>query len=265
MTIALGILSGDTQIIAADTQMSTDQEKFSQGKISWAWSAPQGDVPAGAIAITGSGDEFLLRALQKELGQLFVETRTEPMQKFRAALGTALKSFYREYIAITPDVNQRPEVELIIAARRGESKGTWITKHNKTAEVESCGAVGIGAAYAQGLLSELTLPMEAETAALLAAYVVFLVKKRNLWVGMDTTVVILDGRLPPLPFGLDERRCRRLEEIFRQCSSVESRALHRMLGSSHDFCDAGRLAKDLEIMRELVHPNRDISSPRSQT
>lgn len=264
MTIALGILAGNSQIIAADTQMSTDQEKFSQGKISWAWSAPQGDVPAGAIAITGSGDEFLLRALQNELEQLFVETRSESMQNFRSALGSALKRFYKDYIAITPDVNQRPEVELIIAARRGESKGTWVTKHNKIAEVKSCGAVGIGAAYAQSLLSELSLPMEADTAALLAAYVVFLVKRRNLWVGMDTTVVILDGRLPPLPFGLDERHCRRLEEVFRQCGSVESRTLHRMLGSSYDFCDAGGLARDLEIARELIHPNRDISSLKSQ-
>jgi hypothetical protein len=76
MTIALGILSSSgAQILAADTQMSTDgEEKFAGGKISFQAVTPAAENDYGCIAITGAGDEFLFRALQEDITSLFTST-----------------------------------------------------------------------------------------------------------------------------------------------------------------------------------------------
>lgn len=173
------------------------------------------------------------------------------MDELEAAIAKFLKTFYKEYVALTPDMGQRPEIDLIIAARRGESSGMWVTTRNRIKPVQSNVAVGSGGAYATSLLERFSLPQSPETAMLLAAYIVFLVKNRSNWVGMDTLVLRLDDSdLRLQPKGFSPLACRRLEELFRSCMSMEARVLHRMLGSEYVFCDREHLHKDLETMRK---------------
>jgi len=267
MTIALGILAGNSQILAADTQVSAETEKVSQGKISFR--ANFTGRTTGVIAITGSGDDFLLRAFQEDLADLFSRTDTENMHELEAALAGLVKTFYREHIALTPNMEQRPEVELIIAARRGNSSGMWVTRKNKLTKAHSPVCVGIGGAYADSLLANLELPQQPETAMLLAAYTVFLVKKRNLYVGMETQVYCLDNSTTIFPKVLGTAQCRHLEELFRGCIGVEAKVLHRILGSGYDFCEAERVAGDIEILRkrslDFLQPSNPSSSESSQT
>jgi|SRR5579872_4144300 len=269
MTVALGVLVGNSQILAADTQMSTDTEKVGQGKISFSIVTPTSERPRGLIAITGAGDVFNLQALQADLTDLFSETADESLEEFGDKARRMLKAFYRDHVAITPDTSQRPEVELIIAARRGVFSQTWVTKRNRLSVAKSPVAVGIGASYAQSLLDTLAFSQSAETAMLAAAYTVFLVKSRNLWVGMDTEVVCLDDGLGFPPKGFSASACRKLEDLFRQCIAVETRTVHRMFGSQYDFCGAEHLAREVEFLRErfveIFQPRSDSTSERSQT
>jgi hypothetical protein len=269
MTIALGFLAGNSQILAADTQMSTDTERVSQGKIWFHATMPDETNGGGIVAITGAGDEFNLRALQSDLSELFSKTRTESMDEFETAMARLIKTFYKDHVAITPDMAQRPEVELIIAARRGTYSRMWVTKRNRISRAHSPVAVGIGAPYAQNLLGDLSLPQQPEISMLLAAYTVFLVKRRNLWVGMDTHVYCLDSSTIAFPRGLGGSDCRKLEEMFRQCIGVNARALHRIFGSGYDFCEAERVSRDIDHLRErfleLFHPSSDTNAESSHT
>ncbi len=271
MTIALGIVAGDWQILAADTQHSTDSEKLGQGKI-YVRCSPASDVrERGIIAITGAGDSFLLEALQVELSEAFLALhRVESMAEVRTVLAKCLKDFYKEHIALTPHLSERPEVELIIAARHGVFSQMWVTKRNRIDNVRPPVAVGIGGTYAADLLGQMSLPQQPETAMLLAAYVAFLVKKRNLWVGMDTQVVCLEDSIRLFPkHGFSAKVCRELEEMFRLYVGVEARMLHRFFGSEYDFCEAASVQRDMEILRErmgnFLHPRSASNSEISQT
>lgn len=220
---------------------------------------PTSTRPRGIIAITGAGDTFNLGVLQDELSDLFSETADESLAQFGVKAASLLKRFYKQYVAIAPDASQRPEVELIIAARRGDFHETWTAKRNKLTPAKSPVAVGIGAAYAKSLLDTLAFPQSSETAMFAAAYAIFLVKSRNLWVGMNTQVVCLDDRLGFPPKGFSASACRKLEELFRQCIAVETRTLHRIFGSAYDFCGAEHLAREVEFLRarflEIFHPD----------
>jgi hypothetical protein len=192
------------------------------------------------------------------------------MNMLGAEIAKVLKAFYRDYVAITPHLNERPEVDLIIAARRGVTSEMWITKRNRLSKARSPVAVGSADAYARALLGRFDLPKQPETAMLLAAYVVFLVKERNLWVGGDTHVLCLDENTRLFPTkGLSGVVCRKLEEMFRLYNGVEARMLHRFLGSGYEFCEVERVQADLEIMRqrmdEYLHPKHASKSDSSQT
>jgi hypothetical protein len=270
MTVALGILAADCQIIAADTQHSADTEKLGQGKIA-THVYPRSGTDRRIISITGSGDSFYLEALQTELADTFsTMDDISSMGDVRVAFSRCLKRFYKEHIALTPDLQQRPEVELIIAARSGELREMWVTKRNRISVARSPVAVGLGGTYAQSLLGNMCLPQQPETAMLLAAYVVFLVKQRNLWVGMDTQVLCLDDSIAISPRrGFTAQVCRQLEEMFRQYIGVEARILHRFLGSGYPFCEAASVQGDIEILRErldsFLHPRSASNSENSQT
>ena len=104
---------------------------------------------------------------------------------------------------------------------------------------------------------------------LLAAYTVFLVKRRNLWVGMDTQVICLDSSgwsFAPKGFNVSQRRG--LEEFFRLGIAIEAKVLHRMFGSTYEFCDANKCAGEIEMLRErlsgYLYPKRETSSESSQ-
>jgi hypothetical protein len=76
MTVALGILAGNAQIIAADTQMSTDTEKLGQGKISVRFDAPREGREQGIIVITGAGDAPTLKGFKMTSGISFARSRS---------------------------------------------------------------------------------------------------------------------------------------------------------------------------------------------
>jgi hypothetical protein len=105
-------------------------------------------------------------------------------------------------------------------------------------------------------------------AKLVAAYTVFLVKKRNLWVGMDTEVLCLDEEVRLFPRGLSAKSCRALEELFRACIGIEAQLLHRILGSEYDFCGRDPVAAAVESLREEFLKRargKEGSSDKSQT
>ncbi len=230
---------------------------------------PQADSPWGTVVITGSGDSFNLQALQSDIGELFSEHPGESINEFEKRLSDLLASFYDRHVAITSDMTQRPEVELIVAARRGTFTGMWMTNRNRVSRAGGYVAVGVGGAHARSVFSSFALPQDSDTAMVLAAYIVFLVKQRNLWVGMDTQVLRIDeGPQSIFPKGFGVKACRELEEMFRACAGIQARVLHRILGSEYDFCEEGRIAQDIEFLRkeflERLHPKSTSTSESSQ-
>ena len=104
-----------------------------------------------------------------------------------------IKQFYKEYVfPVSPTPNYRPVVDVIIAARRHTKSMTWMARGNRLRKVKEFAAFGSGEAYARALFSGLDLAMSNEVAMCVAAYIIFLIKKRNMSVGLDTQVICID-------------------------------------------------------------------------
>jgi hypothetical protein len=267
MTIALGLIGTDGMIVAADTEVGTETEKLEQGKVFWMVRPHRHGRGLGSICITGAGDLAYLRALQSDIGKLFLESKTESMDDLGRYIAALLKTFYKEHIvSLSPHPSERPDVSLIIAARQGIFWRMWVTSRNRLSTVEGGVAVGLGGTYADLLLGRLSLPHQMETGALIAAFIVYLVKDRIPWCGKSTTVFCIGEDLQK-PLILTPAKCRRLEDIFREYLNLEARIVHRVFGA--DFADPERLSRDIEILRqrtrEVFHPSSEITSSSDQT
>jgi hypothetical protein len=252
MTIALGIIAHDCSVFGADSEISADTEKLDQGKLH-AVIRPSQFGP-GSICITGAGDVPYLRVLQQEIGDLFTDKPTESMDELEEVIAGFLKSFYKDHvIALSPHPAERPDVQLIIAARQGLFSRMWITQRNRLVRVSDppFAATGYGANYAESLLRFSVIRQDEDTAMLIAAYVIFLVKDRVPSCGKDTHVICI-GSDPLKAKVFSGAKSRKLEEIFRTYRDVEARVLHRALGSDWDFCRVDRVCGDIETLRERL-------------
>jgi len=180
-----------------------------------------------------------------------------------------IKQFYKEYVfPVSPTPNYRPVVDVIIAARRHTKSMTWMARGNRLRKVKEFAAFGSGEAYARALFSGLDLAMSNEVAMCVAAYIIFLIKKRNMSVALDTQVICIDRENWYVPRGLNTKECRQLEEVFRQCAGIEARVLHRIMGSTFGFCDKERVYEDIEFLRDeflrLVQPSSATKSNTDQ-
>ncbi len=230
MTIALGILTPDGVVIAADTQESWGSEgaaKTSGQKIITRLDRQH----RRACSATGAGWAGYLDAINQALTDRFLAARIP--QATERALRAELQKFYAAHIlpqCVYPPDDQ-PAVDVLMGLSWANSPPMLLA--NQRSAFRRCKeyvAVGAGSAHASMLLGRL-LPPKAETtvdlAAYLAAYVIFHVKSYVIGCGMDTHVTVLkDGNAKYL----SRDTISMLEYHFQAYLDVDAQAVNYLIG-----------------------------------
>jgi 20S proteasome alpha/beta subunit len=194
VTIALGILTHDAVVIAADSQItSADYLKYGQNKISTVrQSSPEGQL--AAMAVTGSGNAAYLRHLKKDFSDVLDYNKKAPTtERMLNRVRKRLKEFHEEHVL--PISDPRPDVWLLIGYRDRNKMGLWSSEYGVVSETTNYAAVGIGETYAKLLMERLypaMWPPSLRMATLLAAYVAYQTCEHVPGVGKKIDIVQVD-------------------------------------------------------------------------
>jgi hypothetical protein len=241
MTIALGIMASEGMVIAADSEVSADMTRIDGQKIFCF-----DDNKGGRIIVTGSGNTHYLQHAAYKVGEIFKGHPDDPIADLEPTIQAWLEDFYETHI--TPFGTDGPDLALIIGANRGgESKG-WVTQFNVVNYWHVAhAAVGIGAIHAKAVLGTIALGCDFESAKIMAAYVVWLVKQRVAYCGKDTHIACFGNNGPS---GLNLGQIQQLERIFSDMKYVEASLWAYVFGSTsasatkeHVYESIGQLRK----------------------
>jgi hypothetical protein len=189
VTIATGVLAKDGVSLAADTEMSWDDQRLKTEGAKLA-------VEAGGLAVAGAGlDMNYIEAVMQEFQEAFSQERSNGIDRCEAAMAARLNDFYQRFV--TPHNDPSLDVQMIVAAQLDSECRLWVTSKNLLRRVrDQYAAVGIGAPTALSILKRLLTdqtdaPLELEriaTAELTNIYAVMLTKQHVQGCGNRTDV-----------------------------------------------------------------------------
>jgi 20S proteasome alpha/beta subunit len=222
MTIALGLLTSEGIVIAADSQ-ETDESagtKEDVNKIAFGFQLRAENDEGGAIAVSGSGGAAYLDYIFEEIIMSFRTSAKENVAAFGERLKRLVKEYYREHVVpYAQDPRLRaPDVQLIVGAQRRGEKRLWITE-GSTVGPRMYGAVGSGQAHALRTLKRFFNWRDTEGGQLLAALAVFEAKRYDLYCGKNTSIVSLVDNFMQTPTTEDIYRW---EKAFTEYSAIEA-------------------------------------------
>ena len=233
MTIAIGLLSSDGVVLAADTQEIMGSLKSDESKLIIANRGLK-DQKAGALAITGAGDSGYLDSINMEICTSFVAKEPWTGAKWAVKLKKHVKDFHNDYVVPygTFPESDRPHLRLVIGGNFsdpnfGDYRAVWSTDKSTVSMAKNYCAVGLGSAQAYVMLRRFWTIMDTVKAASLAAYVVFHVKHSVDGCGNETQIVILkNGYAEYVPAPNIEL----MENYFDERALLENQLLHFSLG-----------------------------------
>jgi len=242
MTIALGIMAREGMVIAADSEVSADMTRISGLKI-----FPFDDSSGGRIIVTGSGNTHYLQSAAYSIGEIFMDHPNDSLLDLEPTMQAFLETFYEDHITPFSALPDPPDIALIIGAnRRSESKG-WVSQNNILNQWRVAhAAVGIGEIHARAVLGTLTHACDFESAKIMAAYVVWLVKQRIAYCGKDTHVQCFGNTGPS---GLTLGQVHALENIFSDMKYLESSLWAYVFGSTSAPADQAFVYKFIEDLK----------------
>jgi 20S proteasome alpha/beta subunit len=248
VTIALGILADNAVVLAADTQVGTEYLKMDQAKISWARKSAESGQQLGALGITGSGGTAYLEHLQRDFTGFFLAQHGAPLSgEVEKYAQDRIKGFYTDHVIPFSTGNDRPpDVWIVLAYCDGLSARLWSTERNVVTEHQTFTAVGIGEMHAKTLLGRLFLPMwpmSIRTAVLLAGYVISQVKDSVEGCGKETDILCLQ---PDAVHVLDRRKVKAMDDLFGECSRIESELVHQVFGGNEGPASISRQVRRLK-------------------
>jgi hypothetical protein len=267
MTIALGILTPDSILLGADTEITFPGVgmKMEGGKIYW--TPPVVDSTKGILAVTGAGDVGYIEALYYELKNLFHGHPGDSIQQLESRFKKLLKDYYRDHVIPFTAGVDRPDFSLIVSVQSRRGRMFWRTERSTLRPVPTFAVVGIGEPHATDILNILNLKMEMETAKAVAVYCVWRVKQVAQGVGKRTHLLCIEST--GAPSGMDPTQTKRLEDLFEFYRQTEAQMVHWLLGSNLPFADGARVQGLINQARNdikgLLYISSPINSDTSQT
>src|SRR5262249_13918781 len=145
-------------------------------------------------AVSGAGDAEYLDSANEEMVDTILRTKKVIVSEIKSELQAKLVSFYKDHVipfAQFPRDDERPDISLLIAAAAPNQFSLWTTRRNRIKRRQGYAAVGTGAFYAQMLLTRYYRPFDARTTAILAIYIMSLVKEYVPDCGKETQLICM--------------------------------------------------------------------------
>lgn len=197
VTIAVGVLAGNSIVLAADTEHTYEggEIKGNDTKIIGGESRDQDGRLLSAVGIVGAGytdyvNSFrmpLLHYLMNDVGRGPIFDQTAVQHEIE----TRLKGFYERHVMPFLPYDRSVEFDLLIGVcLRGVR---MLVASNKTAVREVVGAecIGVGRSYGTGIINNFPLNGDVATAVMQACYTVQLVKDTVKDCGRSTQIICL--------------------------------------------------------------------------
>jgi 20S proteasome alpha/beta subunit len=229
MTIAIGIRSNDGIVLAADRQNTWGGgQKTDEGKVRFSWRAD----PYSGFALTGAGAGANLDAVGNKMADWFLATEERREKEFANQIEQLHCDFYQQKVMpfAATDI-QRVDYGLIIGHSGKDSFARlWWTEGLTINTEQTYAAVGIGAAFANSLLSKLWMPLPTTEVITLAAFVINEVKGSVEGCGLGTDIIAISrGR----PWTVTREDIEEMEKAFKLFRYGERNHFHKCMG--HDM------------------------------
>jgi 20S proteasome alpha/beta subunit len=226
VTIALGLVAHGGFVLAADTQetagdFKVDQPKILSGNVS-------GNLWHGGCAIAGAGHGGYIDAIGQQLLERFMHDDKMRPDQWPRVVEDILQRFYAKHVIPFGFQDERLDFSLIVATQRNGVASQLVTNKTTVRPINWHTAIGVGEMAAKGLFNDIGAALvEARTAALLAAYFVFQVKRSVNYCGHFTQVTIVRGnRAVSIPVAVTAE----WERAFWPIESISSRVIRYALG-----------------------------------
>ena len=147
------------------------------------------------------------------------------MEEWEVWLRTNTKEFYDGHILpFVGHVEEEPSRDLLIAVQHEQERKSWSVCESLVVEEPSFTTVGIGGPTARTLLNSLYMPfLSLDGAAIIAAYVIYRVKRSITGCGFDTEIrFILNGGTGIV----NPTFIKRCEELFEKYRRIEKEILY---------------------------------------
>lgn len=249
MTIALGLLAQDGFVLASDTQETAGNFKVDTQKIqsvhveSVNW--------CGTCAVTGAGCAGYIDAITEQLHEAFCRDDMT-MKNWPDEVRKCVRRFYRQHVIPFGFPDERLDFSLIVAAQRDGVASQLLTHRTSVRAISWHTAIGMGETVAKGLFHEFgSAIMDVRTAALLAAYFIFRVKRSVEGCGHFTQVVIVrSNRTMTVPIIASAE----WERAFVALEPAIARVLRFVVGYPVlvDATETDRLRDDIVIARAEI-------------
>lgn len=193
MTICIGIRAHDGVVIAADAQETLGDFKRHTQKI-LPFCGPIGlgnnpQTPTMACLFTGAGEAGYLDAFfDFALKDINTGLNGTEFEKF---LSEKTRTFHETHLFPLASSPNRPEIEVLIGSFCLWGTSMFVTYGSTLRRVAPIAAVGIGAHFAQSVMSELPYPQDVNHAELIAAYAIAATKEHIEGCGNYTTIYTL--------------------------------------------------------------------------
>lgn len=265
MTIALGVMSMGGIVLAADSQISTDQDLKGVDTKIVAVAEQGGNV----AAVAGSGSVGYFKSIRLKAAMATITGMGASPFSTSAVeheLENLLVPFYERHVLPFKDFANPPDVALLIAGFSGTEASMFATNKSTISSCLHFDAIGSGGPYATSLLSGYlpdgnTLSLEATV--LLACYVMMQTKQTIMGCGHETQIALLR---PGLVRMLPRKLIQKCEHELENFAFFRTQAFYAVAGVA---ADTGYAKEGLDALRgsfdHLRQEIRAMSSPSSQT
>jgi len=243
MTIALGILTPQSIIVAADSEEVADFRTASS-KITVCSSLrtdAHNQPQETCLAITGAGDAGYLDFVKRQVIDLIINAHPEDqlisLNDFHAKLQRLIRHFYR--LHIIPFKHLELSVEVIVGVRiRGESAVfvTCLNTVRRAASTIDVAAVGLGRTWALNVLANSSLLVNETSATIMTIQAVRSAKYHATGCGKDTTIVSIPRNVGALRIA-NTRAVREIESILEEYQATAIEQLLFVCGGPVNISD----------------------------
>lgn len=259
-TIALGILTPDGLVIAADAQETAGYFKGFALKVHSAMTKTNiRSTVASAVCITGAGSGVYLDAITDEIIRGFHKNQDSDIPTFESHLRECVKQFYKEHVSNKPPHMAR-DIDLIVGAQIEGRHALWITDLSVVKSAVGFEAVGSGSPYARMAIENRTASMDSEHAAVLSVLGVMQAKEYDQDCGKSTSVTFLKNNLAHT---VPRHLVQEAEGLFQRYAGIEYSAFVHALGS--ELADDPKRPRNLSRwLRELRKDFSELASRFAQ-